>query len=49
MQTTTELLHKHIEVLQQQIEEVKETNKKLREKLSELGYKKANQEWAEND
>ena len=49
MQTTTGLLHKHIEVLQQQIEEVKETNKKLREKLSELGYKKANQEWVEND
>ena len=49
MQTTTELLHKHIEVLQKQLEEVKETNKKLSEKLSELGYKKANQEWVEND
>ena len=49
MQTTTEFLHKHIRILQQQIEELKETNRKLREKLSELGYKKANQEWVEND
>ena len=43
------LLHKHIRILQQQLEEVKETNRKLREKLSALGYKKANQEWVEND
>ena len=31
------------------IKELKETNRKLREKLSELDYKKANQEWVEND
>tara|TARA_R100000687_G_scaffold47957_1_gene38321 strand:+ start:182 stop:331 length:150 start_codon:yes stop_codon:yes gene_type:complete len=49
MQTTTGFLHKHIRILQQQIEELKETNRKLREKLSELDYKKANQEWVEND
>ena len=49
MQTTTEFLHKHIRILQQQLVELNETNKKLREKLSELDYKKANQEWVEND
>ena len=48
-QTTTEILHKHDEVLKQQLEELKDANRVLREKLYELNYKKANQEWAEND
>ena len=35
--------------LRNSIVSANETNKKLREKLSELDYKKANQEWVEND
>jgi|TARA_R100001530_G_scaffold122957_1_gene90743 predicted RNase H-like nuclease (RuvC/YqgF family) len=48
-QTIEERLHKHIEILKQQLEKERDENKKLKEKLSEFDYRKANQGWVEND
>lgn len=40
-------LHKNIEYLNQQVEEKDQIIKELRQKLEDLGYKKAIQEWVE--
>jgi len=40
-------LHKNIEYLNQQVEEKDQIIKELRQKLEDLGYKKAVQEWVE--
>ena len=47
MKTTNEILHKNIEALKQQLEEKEETIKKLREEVSKLNCKQANQGWVE--
>ena len=47
--TTVDKLHKHVEILNKQLEEKEKTIKDLRQELEKCNYKKANQSWVEND
>jgi len=46
---TVDKLHKHVEILNKQLEEKEKTIKDLRQELEKFNYKKANQSWVEND
>jgi hypothetical protein len=47
--TTQDLWHKQVKALKKQLEEKDNIIKELRLKLEDLNYKKANQEWVENN
>ena len=47
--TSVDKLHKHVEILNKQLEEKEKTIKDLRQELEKFNYKKANQSWVEND
>ena len=47
--TTIDKLHKHVEILNNQLEEKEKTIKDLRQEIEKFNYNKANQSWVEND